>query len=132
MTIQDGITVNSNCGYLGFDNDSTGVAKIRGASSTWNCGGSRLEIGYRGSGTLSITDGASVSQHYGSIYGSAWGFIAEFPHAAGVVIVDGLGSTWTNDVVSLGGQGSGTLSITGGGMSATVARLTTLHSWPLM
>ena len=58
LTIRDGITVNSNSGWIGYDG-STGIATVDGPGSTWNTGA--LEIGNWGTGTLNITHGATVN-----------------------------------------------------------------------
>ncbi|MBN2580696.1 MAG: hypothetical protein JXB10_17050 [Pirellulales bacterium] len=59
MTIQDGMTVNSCDGYLGYCSGSTGTATVNGTGSTWNC--NSLYVGYSGSGTLNITGGGTVT-----------------------------------------------------------------------
>jgi T5SS/PEP-CTERM-associated repeat protein len=112
LTIQDGITVNSNGGYLGYQSGSTGVATVTGADSTWDT--VDLLIGQYGSGTLSIVDGGGVS------VGAVGSAIAVWPGSTGVVAVDGAGSTWNSSGLDVGGGyyysgGSATLSITGGG-----------------
>ena len=42
--------------YLGYQNGSTGVARIDGSDTTWTCG--QVCVGYLGSGTLSVTGGS--------------------------------------------------------------------------
>ena len=68
-----------------------------------------LGAGYKGSGSLTIQNGAKVYSVYGYIgyeYGST-----------GEATVDGIGSTWTNGdyYLYVGGSGDGTLAITNGG-----------------
>ena len=64
-------------------------------------------------GTLSITNGGSVS--------NATGYIGYYSGSSGMVTVDGAGSTWTNSGdLYVGNHGSGTLSISNGG-SVSVA-----------
>jgi T5SS/PEP-CTERM-associated repeat protein len=108
LSITDGGSViNSNSGpdpsaYIGRNSGSTGVVTVDGGGSIWN-NSSSLSVGGSGSGTLSITNGASVTCHGGGIN-------------SGVVTVDGAGSTWTsNGAIGIGTQGSGTLSIANGG-----------------
>ena len=61
LTIQGGVEVNSDYGYLGYSSGSTGVATVSGTSSTWN-NNENLYVGYRGSGTLSIRNHGTVSK----------------------------------------------------------------------
>jgi T5SS/PEP-CTERM-associated repeat protein len=112
LNITNGGTVNNIGGgyisYIGHYSSSTGVATVDGGSSTWINSGGDLYVGNEGSGTLSITDGGTVSNQYGKIGYS--------PDSTGVVTVDGGSSTWTNNShLFVGNEGSGTLSITGGG-----------------
>ena len=80
---------------------------VDGAGSTWN-NSNNLTIGRSGSGTLTITNGGTVSNTDGDI-GSRLG-------STGSVTVEGTGSTWTNSSdLYVGNYGSGTLTITNGG-----------------
>jgi T5SS/PEP-CTERM-associated repeat protein len=107
LTIQDGIKVNSTDAFIGYNSGSTGTATVTGTGSTWTNNG--LYVGNFGSGTLSITNGGTVS--------TAWfGYVGYNPGSRGLVAVDGAGSAWNNgDSLDVGYSGSGTLSIAGGG-----------------
>jgi T5SS/PEP-CTERM-associated repeat protein len=108
MTIREGSAFTSaGTTYIGHMAGSTGTAPIDGAGSTWtNSGG--LYVGNSGTGTLSIINGATVSNTSASI-GANTG-------SNGTVTVDGAGSTWTNSgSLTLGNAGTGTLNITNGG-----------------
>jgi len=108
MTIQDGINVESNGGYLGYNFGSNGVVSVAGSGSVWNC--NSLLIGVNGSGTLSISGGGSVTS-----YSNAIGYAAG---SQGVINVDGAGSILSSPSTFdfyVGENGSGTLSITNGG-----------------
>ena len=114
LMIQNGITVNSSSGCLGYKSCSVGVVTVDGPNSTWIIGGGpydtgRLHVGFYGSGTLNVTNGGSVSNRYGYIgfYGSG---------LTSVVTVDGAASTWTNSRdLYVGYSSSGTLNVTDGG-----------------
>ena len=81
-----------------------------GAGSKWNS--NDIYIGNAGSGWLSITSGGSVSSG-----GGGWSDIGESVGSKGIVTVDGAGSTLTNNgFLNVGVSGSGTLSITSGGV----------------
>jgi len=107
LAIRDGVTINSDGGYIGYLFGSMGVVTVDGADSTWT-NGKNLHVGRFGNGTLHITDGAAVSNSSTSI--------GLYPGSTGVVTVDGAGSTWANDgYLYVGRFGSnGTLNITGG------------------
>ena len=60
LIIQNGITVNSLKGFLGYNSGSTGVATVDGVGSTWT-NGYDLYVGLSGSGTLNIVGGGTVS-----------------------------------------------------------------------
>jgi fibronectin-binding autotransporter adhesin len=119
LTIQNGITVYSTLGFLGFQNGSTGAATVAGTGSTWT-NSSTLYVGYDGAGTLSITGGGAVS--------SSGGYVGYENGAIGTVSVDGTGSSWTNSgnlnvggyYSYVGGRGNGKLSITAGGTVSSV------------
>ena len=112
LSIANGATVSDNNFnsfdhiYVGKEHGSTGVVYVDGANSSW-AGESPLTIGYYGSGKLSITNGAAVS-NFGS-------FIGCESESTGEVTVDGAGSTWTlRLLLTIGNHGSGTLSIING------------------
>lgn len=113
LNIRDGITVNSQSGYLGYYSGSTGVATVDGAGSIWNNSGS-LNVGLFGNGELNITGGAYVSSSATHIDGS-FGSI-------GLLNVDGANSEMNNRaqfVIGIGGNGK--MNITNG---ATVSNST--------
>ena len=62
MTITNGQTVQSTGGYFGFRAGSNGTATVSGAGTYWNLTSSSypLAIGSNGTGSLSVTGGATV------------------------------------------------------------------------
>jgi fibronectin-binding autotransporter adhesin len=121
LMVSNGGSVNSGAfigngrgGVIGVSAGSRGMAVVSGAGSTWNCRGP-LSVGFYGHGTLSITDGGSVSTTAWS--GSSDGaMIAEEIGSTGVVLVDGAGSAWATDQsFFVGYEGNGTLSVVNGG-----------------
>ncbi len=109
LTIQDGIKVQSNSGYVGNLPGSTGVATITGAGSTWTINSWGFDVGFLGSGTLSIIKGGNLNTNTNASVGYG-------PGSTGVVNIDGPGSTWTyGNGIYVGYFGSGTISITNGG-----------------
>jgi T5SS/PEP-CTERM-associated repeat protein/autotransporter-associated beta strand protein len=114
LTVRDGVTINSQFGYLAYQPGSAATATVDGANSNWNLN-SVLFVGYRGSGTLRITNGGSVGSSL------AAGEIAYSSGSSGTVIVDGANSVWNipygyNNVFAIGGSGNGTLQISNGGV----------------
>jgi T5SS/PEP-CTERM-associated repeat protein len=68
-----------------------------------------LGVGYKGLGSLTVTDGIAISSSSGHLGGlGVW--------STGRATITGPGSTWTTDeYLSIGNVGSGALEITGGG-----------------
>ncbi|MDR0250582.1 MAG: IPTL-CTERM sorting domain-containing protein [Burkholderiales bacterium] len=112
------IASNSAWVLLGDESVGNGMATVDGSDSTWVYSGEMFVVGYRGAGSLSITNGGVVSvssSGWGSFIGSGWA------DSAGIVTVDGAGpagpSTWTNSsTLSIARVGSGSLTLSGGGL----------------
>ena len=110
LSIQDGIVASSYQGYVGYGSGSTGVVTVSGSGSTWNVERGLLSVGHEGSGSLSITNGGSVTCT------ECYSYIGNYPNSKGIVTVDGAGSIWTTTYpMYVGNSGSGTLAITNGG-----------------
>jgi T5SS/PEP-CTERM-associated repeat protein len=107
--------------HVGYYHGSTGTASISGVGSTLTC--DDLYVGDYGTGTLSVTDGATVESDSwgdlrvgnhgggngtlninsggqlttsGNVYLGYNGEENTYPEAVGEVTVDGVGSVWTN------------------------------------
>jgi T5SS/PEP-CTERM-associated repeat protein len=109
LSIQNGGKANTYSDIaLGATVGSTGTVTVNGVGSTWtNSGG--VDVGYSGTGTLLIQNGAVVSMGTISTVGRRTG-------STGRVTVDGAGSTWTNsNSTYVGDSGNGTLNIRNGG-----------------
>lgn len=85
---------------------ATGTVTVDGAGSTWVSLGQQF-VGYGGSGSLDITNGANVTS-YGGLLGVESG-------SSGTITVDGPGSQWNTFDFSVGVEGHGTLAIKDGG-----------------
>ena len=106
LTIDNGMSITSEMGYMGYNSGSTGTATIDGHLSTWTT--PDIYVGYKGNGFLEINNGGK-SVNYLS-------HIGYYPGSTGHASVDGIGSSWTNeDEIIIGLWGEGTLSITNGG-----------------
>ncbi|HTJ95535.1 MAG TPA: autotransporter outer membrane beta-barrel domain-containing protein [Pararobbsia sp.] len=117
LSISDGAKVTtSGTGYIAGSADGSGTVTVTGRdtngnASTWTMTGD-LWVGQTGNGTLSIEDGAVVSNGNGVIGGGAAG-------TQGSVIVTGTGSTWTNaaqNTLNIGFSTSGSLLVEDGGL----------------
>lgn len=114
LAITDGAVVSAHSGQIGYtissDSGVRGDAVVDGAGSTWT-NAFELYVGY-GTGSLSITNGGTVSDFYGYL-----GYFAEFPgRSNGMANVDGAGSTWTSGSdLHVGDSGTGVLNISNGG-----------------
>ena len=121
-----------------YSNDTiAGTALVSGAGTTWTTSsslriedskyyhqakltvtdggtvnvGTLLSVGAPGYAMLEITNGNTVVSGSGQIGGEV--------RSAGVVVVDGSGSSWTNKgTISMGCQGSGALMVRNGGLVA--------------
>lgn len=112
LTISDEGTVTStSSSYIGASSISTGTAAVTGTGSSWSSGADFF-IGYDGSGTLTISDGGTVTNTNTSNIGiSSTGI--------GIATVTGAGSSWSSgDQFIIGDAGTGSLTISD---SATVA-----------
>jgi T5SS/PEP-CTERM-associated repeat protein len=113
LTIADGGSVTNTSGLIGFNSGSAGVVVVSGKdvdgnASTWTNTGA-LVVGWVGTATLAIADGASVTNRFGTI--GYWN------GSHGTVTVSGHGSTWTNtEVLRVSNYGDGVLTIADGGL----------------
>jgi T5SS/PEP-CTERM-associated repeat protein len=112
LNINHGGTVSSSNVYLagssfGSVPGATGSATVDGAGSALTIGGT-FTIGYSGDGTLSITNGGTVSNGAASIGGSLAG-------SASAVTVNGTGSTWNTQSLFVGAVGNAALHVSHGG-----------------
>ncbi|MFZ5832549.1 MAG: PEP-CTERM sorting domain-containing protein [Planctomycetota bacterium] len=99
--------------HLGYEKKSIGTVTIDGPGSKWTYYTNPV-VGTYGTGVLQITHGGNVScaVNYGEVS------LGRYTGSKGTVIVDGPLSTWTSDLgVVVGVEGSGTFSITGGGIA---------------
>ncbi len=110
LNIQNGGTVATTLSVVvgGGWSGSSGTVTVDGAGSTFNS--NSLSVGFKGTGTLTIQNGGTVSSYSGGV-GSDVG-------SSGTVTVDGAGSTWSCTQLSVGPWGTGTLNILGGGTVA--------------
>jgi T5SS/PEP-CTERM-associated repeat protein len=116
LNVSNGGSVSSYNGVIASLPGSTGVMTVSGSGSKWTVG-NVINVGQFGAGTLKVTAGGTVTSNSGQ-YACTIGL-----QTTGLVLVDGAGSTWTNNgLFAVGGPGAGTLYITGGGaVAGTVA-----------
>lgn len=108
LTITNGGVVNNVQSVVGNAiGTGTGEVIVSGSGSQWNSS-SDLYIGGGGTGTLTVSDGGTVS--------SGQAQIALFSGSTGVVTVTGATSSWssTGDI-TVGDSGDGTLTLADGG-----------------
>ncbi len=114
FAIGGGAIVNDYSAEIGYtiasDSGAHGDATVDGPGTAWNHA-FELYIGY-GTGTLTVTNGASVHNVYGYL-----GYYPESPgHSSGTATIDGASSIWINDAsLHVGDGGSGVLNVSGGG-----------------
>jgi T5SS/PEP-CTERM-associated repeat protein len=114
LSVTNGGLINSQGGVFARMAESSGTATVSGPGSRWIAGGG-IYVGEQGKGLLKIINGGTVS----TTYSDSQSYVGHFGNAAGVVLVEGSGSTWSNvATVSLGttATGRGTLTIAGSGL----------------
>lgn len=143
--IESGATATSGGSYDTIDGGagSVGKATVTGANSTWNLN-AQLIVGNDGTGALDINSGGSVSAgqvtvgqfsgSQGSLSISGGGTllsagpydqVARGQGSTGTVTVDGTGSLWrSGGGLTIGNQGSGTVTIESGGQLSVADGLT--------
>ena len=110
ISIADGVTVASDCSYLGCWSGSSGTASVTGIDSAWTNSGF-LMVGDAGAGTLTIEHGGKVT--------NTDGYLGYYSGSSGSVAVAGAGSVWANSSnLYIGYMGCGTLRISDGGQVA--------------
>ncbi|MFA5165328.1 MAG: hypothetical protein WC481_07180, partial [Candidatus Omnitrophota bacterium] len=112
LTISGGGVLTNNFAWVGYNAGSTGTINVTGEGSDWNCLGSGyaglLYLGSRGSGTLNISDGGTVSANY--VY------LGSYSGSDGIIDITGSGSTLTSrNALVIGNSGSGTMTVSDGG-----------------
>ncbi|CAN7599037.1 hypothetical protein LJR231_004442 [Phyllobacterium sp. LjRoot231] len=105
---------------IGFSNGVIGNMIVTGQNSTFNFG-NNIIIGYFGTGTLTVEDGAHVINDGPALTGdSAFSVIGANAGSIGTVNVRGAGSSWmTGSQLMVGDAGTGTLNISDGGSVTT-------------
>ena len=115
LLIRNGTVIESQTGYVGYEAGSSGAAIVSGAGAKWDCSSSYdLYVGYEGTGTLLVTNGADAT---GGTVSSRYAYIGYEDGAAGTVTITGPGSTLnTSSYIRMGySGGTATLNIENGG-----------------
>ncbi|WP_372183451.1 autotransporter outer membrane beta-barrel domain-containing protein [Xanthomonas axonopodis] len=114
MNVKNGGTLSAaHEVYLGgYTQGEAGSGTMTVSGATSSLSGAGIQTGYRGTGVLTVEDGASVKQAWGpGSFGVGW-----FEGANGTVTVTGAGSVLgTNGTVSIGKAGVGTVNVEDGG-----------------
>jgi T5SS/PEP-CTERM-associated repeat protein len=121
MAITNGGSVESNGNsYIGYSTGTLGEVTVRGLGSAWAIDGN-FWIGHSGSGTLNVVDGGIVTVDHSSD-GSYFASIGSSAGATGSLTVDGAGSAFNDEYyLYVGDSGSGTMTITNGGLVSSWA-----------
>ncbi|PTX93212.1 hypothetical protein DB345_16435 [Spartobacteria bacterium LR76] len=114
LNVSSAATATSTQGFIGYNGSGRGTVSVDGVGSIWKLR-SYLFVGYFGTGRLDITAGGKVATDETSTSGST-ASIGHMSGSTGNVYVSGVGSTLAiKDDLSVGEQGSGTLSIANNG-----------------
>jgi T5SS/PEP-CTERM-associated repeat protein len=109
LLISDGASVPVSNGYtyIGDNVLAVGMMTVSGTGTLW--GTDMLYVGVSGSASLSVLNGASVSD--------TDSFIAFNSRSTGSATISGPGSLWTTGVLYVGYSGAGALQVSNGGVS---------------
>lgn len=113
LNLSAGGRVESVAGTLAVDAPVTATVAIDGVNSRWTNSGS-LTVGTFGQAALDVTAGGEMQNNGASTN------VAVASGSSGDIRVDGANSRWTNaGVLTLGGAGTATLSVTAGGLATS-------------
>jgi len=118
LRVENAASVSSWGAYLGYtENTGEGSVTVTGSGSSWDMEDGPLVAGYSGSGSLTVENGATVT--------NGWASLGFFDTAFGDVTVRGSGTAWNcSDVLVVGEEGSGILAVeNGAGVSNTWAEI---------
>ncbi|MBN8711095.1 MAG: hypothetical protein BGO12_15380 [Verrucomicrobia bacterium 61-8] len=114
LNVSSAASATSTQGFLGYNGTGNGTVSVDGIGSIWKLR-SYLFVGYFGTARLDITAGGKVATDDSSSAASS-ASIGHLGGSHGDAYVSGVGSTWAmKDDLSVGEQGSGTLSISNKG-----------------
>ncbi len=107
LSVTGGATLTSFDTFIGVDTGSAGTVTVSGLGTKWDAGNGRVEVGYAGVGTVTVSDGATVTS------GRTW---VGLDTAGGTVTVTGANTTWNTggNLFDVGSFGPGTLTISDG------------------
>jgi T5SS/PEP-CTERM-associated repeat protein len=98
---------------LGDSTGSGGTLEVTGNTTVYSWA---FDVGWAGSGTMKINAGAKVQSSGGGTDKIGGGGFTDDVGATGNVVISGSGSKWTTgNELEIGGIGTGTVAITGGG-----------------
>jgi len=122
LEISAGGKLTNYIGYVGNAADTTGQATVIGAGSSWQSS-NLLYVGFNGSGSLTVSSGATVAGGPNARFGYNAG-------SSGTVLVTGTDSSLTTTgTLTVGWNGTASLSVTDGatvtGSIVQIARFTT-------
>ena len=107
ISVQNGATIHSSTGAIGYGFGSTETGRVAGPGSSWSIT-QDFRVGRAGAGHLVIEDGGVVNNRQGDV--------GSHTTTESSVIVRGEGSQWNNSLnLSIGATGNGHLLVTEGG-----------------
>jgi T5SS/PEP-CTERM-associated repeat protein len=111
VLVDNGSSLVSNHGTLGYQLGAVGTATINGLGSKWTMANS-LDVGRYGTGVLNIKAGGQVNNRFS--------YVGRYVGSSGAATVTGAGSKWTNTtILYIGFEGDGRLTVEDGGEVST-------------
>lgn len=109
VTVTAAGTLVTGDAKIGSEASGVGKVFVTGAGSTWAMTlADDVDIGTSGSGSLVVGDGGKVA-------GGFIGRIAKNAGSTGSVLVSGINSLWSMELIAVGDEGNGTLIVENGG-----------------
>jgi T5SS/PEP-CTERM-associated repeat protein len=119
ITVTQGAILDANLRFDSAHGTQTSVEFGSGGTLKVNANGGKLGVGYKGTGSLTVSDGIAIS--------SSYGYLGYNAGSIGSATITGVGSKWINSgSLSVGRSGNGTLTVADGGEVTTATLLASL------
>jgi T5SS/PEP-CTERM-associated repeat protein len=115
ITATNGAILDADIVFDAAHGASQSLSFGSGGTLNFNANGGELGVGFKQSGTLTISEGVKIS--------SSAGYLGENSGSIGTATVTGEGSQWASSSLQVGNNGVGTLTIEDGGLVSVAGTL---------
>lgn len=109
----------SPSGTIGLGVEAIGIANISGLLSEWTVE-DFMYVGVEGQGYLNITSGARVETDVAATPADPDAVVGQLEGSQGFVTINGIGSRWRHNIIRIGDEGNGNVTVSGGGRLETL------------